>query len=682
MLEALTRAQNAINSALDLDTLLETILRTVRDVFNLKACAVILMEDDHRTLRIRAAVGYDEQIVQHWRGTCGEGISGKVAADGKPSLLCDVHKDKRYVRGVKDAICEMTAPLVFDNHILGVLDAESDRVLTKEDLRYFELFAGQAAVAIRNATLHTRSEKTARELAMVASVGARLNNAGDLDSLLDFILEAGNQALGYDRCAVLLIEGTELHVKASIGHDLAAVGKLRIPLGTGITGSVALSRQSILLVDVKSDPRFIAASGDACSEMSQPLLFDGQLLGVLDAESVTQHFSDDDFQVFKAFADQASAALHGAELVQELQDKNSLLAKQLDDISSINQELHLASEELQTLNLALQKRLQELSTLYEAGKAITASLDLDETLHAILSMTERLMDISNGAIVLLDEETAEIKVRISIDRKNPHTVIPSELTYTVDEHSINIPLLIGNRLIGRFELRHNNSVSFSKDEQAMLQSLASQAAIAIENARLYENTQKAYYQAIRSLAEALEARDAYTRGHSERVTEYSLQLADRLGLAAKEKDIIRYAGLLHDIGKIGVADAVLLKVGHLTEEDFSVIRHHPQFGDAILSPLHFLAESQLIVRHHHEKWDGTGYPDKLKQEAIPLAARIIAIADSFDAMTSDRPYRQAMHFSAALAEISAGAGTQFDPTLAALFVQLKTGHSLTEQLRA
>ena len=681
MIEALSRAQLALNSCLDLDAVLGEILRTVREVFDLEACAVLLLDGDESTMRIKAAVGYDPAVVDLWRGRKGSGITGEVAHDGKPVLVRNVAGDPRYVRGVPGAVCEMAAPLAFGDEVFGVLDAESTRDRTEEELRWFAVFAAQAALAFRNAGLLERERRRSRDLRKVSEVGALLNRSRKLDEVLDFILNSGRETLGYDRCALLLAADGDLVVEASLGYDESVGRGMRIPAGQGVTGEAATGRRPVLVRDVRTDPRYIAGSGDALSEMAVPLVDNGDFMGVLDAESSARHFDDDDLVVFAAFAEHATSALRGSRLLDDLSDKNAALADQLADISRINAELKDTGERLAEVNDSLEKRLQELSTLYEAGKAITSSLDLEETLRSILSMTERILDISTGAIVLLDEETSEMKVRVRLDRGARAGEQPSAATATGEvapgrspaTGDIDIPLLIGDRLIGRFELSNRAAVHFTKDERSMLQTLASQAAIAIENARLYENTQKAYYEAIRSLAQALEARDAYTRGHSERVTDYALELAAALGLTAREQEIIRYAGLLHDIGKIGVADAVLLKAGALSADDFAIIKDHPRFGDAILSPIRFLADAQSIVKHHHEKWDGSGYPDHLVGEAIPLASRIIAVADSYDAMTSDRPYRKALPASVALAEIRAGAGRQYDPRLAEAFVKMRGG---------
>ncbi len=188
--------------------------------------------------------------------------------------------------------------------------------------------------------------------------------------------------------------------------------------------------------------------------------------------------------------------------------------------------------------------------------------------------------------------------------------------------------------------------------------------------QLYQRTQRAIGQSLLGLANALEAKDAYTRGHSERVGACSRALGAALGLPTADAEAIAQAGLLHDIGKIGVPEAVLRKAGPLTESEWSVMRRHPLVGAQIVAPFDFLASGALIIRHHHERWDGSGYPDGLSGEAIPLGARIVAVADVYDALTSARPYRPALPVSQARARLVAEAGATLDARVVAALLHL------------
>jgi putative two-component system response regulator len=180
-----------------------------------------------------------------------------------------------------------------------------------------------------------------------------------------------------------------------------------------------------------------------------------------------------------------------------------------------------------------------------------------------------------------------------------------------------------------------------------------------------------FLNAVTALAYALEAKDKYTSGHSQRVAETSVAIATELGMPQDSIEKIRLAGLIHDIGKIGVRESVLNKPSGLTEEEFQHVKYHPEIGEHILTPIVEDEEVLKMVRHHHEHYDGTGFPDGLSGEQIPLGARILALADSYDAMTSERPYREAVGVRTACAEIERSKGTQFDPEVADAFLRIR-----------
>ena len=186
----------------------------------------------------------------------------------------------------------------------------------------------------------------------------------------------------------------------------------------------------------------------------------------------------------------------------------------------------------------------------------------------------------------------------------------------------------------------------------------------------YDKLEEAYMESIETLRSTVDAKDPYTRGHSDRVSEYSVLIGEKLGLSEEDLKALKIGGLFHDIGKIGVPDSILLKPGKLTDEEYSEIKNHPSIGAHILSTANIFSNLIPIVKHHHERYDGFGYPSKLKGEEIPYLARIAAVADTYDAMTSRRPYRNALPLDVVKAEIKKCAGTQFDPAIANAFLDL------------
>ena len=204
----------------------------------------------------------------------------------------------------------------------------------------------------------------------------------------------------------------------------------------------------------------------------------------------------------------------------------------------------------------------------------------------------------------------------------------------------------------------------------MVTSIAGQLGMAIENARLYGDLESTFLGTISALAAAVDAKDPYTAGHSNEVTTLSIALAEALGLESGEVQRIRIAATLHDIGKIGIDGTILLKPGRLTDAEREIINRHPAIGADILAPLDFLRDTVPLVLFHHERYGGGGYPSGICGEAIPFGARIISVADAFNAMVSDRPYREGLSLEAAMREIRDNSGTQFDPVCAEAFLKL------------
>jgi HD-GYP domain-containing protein (c-di-GMP phosphodiesterase class II) len=232
------------------------------------------------------------------------------------------------------------------------------------------------------------------------------------------------------------------------------------------------------------------------------------------------------------------------------------------------------------------------------------------------------------------------------------------------------PLVVRGELFGILSIhRPAETTTFDSAEANFVQILLKKAALHIENTALYESLYNNLVNTLNSLVQAIEAKDPYTRLHSQRVTLYACGIAETLGLGEREMEALRFASPLHDIGKIGISDAILLKNGRPTEEEFATIRRHPELGAKILEPLGLLADEQSIILYHHERWDGRGYPSGRAGGDIPLLARIVTVADAYDAMTSDRIYRRARSHAMALEELLAHSARQFDPAVVEGFVR-------------
>jgi len=232
-----------------------------------------------------------------------------------------------------------------------------------------------------------------------------------------------------------------------------------------------------------------------------------------------------------------------------------------------------------------------------------------------------------------------------------------------------VPVRSRDRVIGVLQAINKKQGRFDELDRDGLSALASQVAVAVENAALYQELREAFHQTAAALAETIEKRDPYTGGHTQRVMRYSLATARAMGMTGNELEDLKLAAILHDIGKIGIRDSILLKNDRLDSEETLVMNRHSEFGAEILRHVKKLRGVIPGVRGHHEKLDGTGYPDRLSGDEVPLIARIIAVADTFDAMTTDRPYRRAMSAEAAFAELRRHAGSQFDGDVVESFIR-------------
>lgn len=330
------------------------------------------------------------------------------------------------------------------------------------------------------------------------------------------------------------------------------------------------------------------------------------------------------------------------------------------------------------------KKLEEAKkTLYrilsKVGSAVGSVENFDLLIRFILETTVESLGAQRGAIFSLDEENGilRIKAAVGIDDKNivQQVKIGEEAVGWVAKEKrslfipnlgekkgdllfssplIATPLIIHDKVLGVISLSgKKGEENFSDDELKIFTNLAYQIAVSFENAKLNVEAERTYFETISALALAVEAKDPYSRGHSERVAEYACKIAEKLGLTQEDLKTLRDACRLHDIGKIGISDSILKKPSSLSPEETEIMHGHPLIGERIVNPLKSFRHILDPIRHHHEFLDGSGYPDGLKAENIPLVTRVLTIADIFDALVTERPYRKAFSIDAAKREFEA-----------------------------
>lgn len=355
-------------------------------------------------------------------------------------------------------------------------------------------------------------------------------------------------------------------------------------------------------------------------------------------------------------------------------------------------------------NIAQQIPARELSTLLSVSSALASTLELTEVLQIAIESAVEVVGLDTGAIYTIENETLYLgattpplpsqfpdelrlaqladhpNIKKSVTTKAPvqvkdarkESLSPAEKVVVDARRLVSIiyfPLVLKDKAIGAFIVGTTGEThAFTDNEIDLCYILSSQTSLAIANAQLYEKAQQAilditqaYDATLEGWSLALEMRDHDTDKHTQRVTDLTVALAKRMGIGESDLDDIRRGALLHDIGKMGIPDAILRKPDVLTESEWKIMKTHPELAYQFLSKIGYLALAIDIPLYHHEKWDGTGYPRGLKRKGIPLSARIFAVADVFDALTSDRPYRKAWDREDALLYIRNQSGKHFDP---------------------
>jgi HD-GYP domain-containing protein (c-di-GMP phosphodiesterase class II) len=355
------------------------------------------------------------------------------------------------------------------------------------------------------------------------------------------------------------------------------------------------------------------------------------------------------------------------------------------------------------MSALIQRKLRQAQTLMELSVLVNSTLDTGEIRRRAIEAATCLVNAETGSLLLVDRETGELFFEVALGDKGTalkeirlskgqgiagwvaetgesliiHDVASDPRFFGgADAKSsfqtrniLCVPVKTKDRILGVLQAINKNEGLFDDQDREGLSALANQVAIAIENANLYEELKQTFYETSQALAETIEMRDPYTGGHTQRVMRYSMGIGRAMGLSGRVMERLKLAAILHDIGKIGIRDNILLKNDRLDPDEISKMNQHPAYGSDILGNVKKLHDIIPGVRGHHEKFDGTGYPDRLKGTGIDPLARIIAVADTYDAMTTDRPYRKALSSQTAIDELKKFSGTQFDSDAVEHFIR-------------
>ena len=546
--------------------------------------------------------------------------------------------------------------------------------------RAVESIANHVSVLIDDIQYQEELIQKRQEAETLREVGMLVSQSASRQDATRMILNQLEKVLPYDSATIQLIDDQGIRVVAARGLDQAEdyLGKVYPISEEEIIQTILLEVEAVVVDDVRQLEDWVRfpTGKRARAWLGVPLVAQGKRIGVLTlAHHQVGRYAENDLELVSTFASQAAITLENNRLFEEAQI-----------------------------------RMERLSSLRDIDQTIIGSLDVQLTLRVLLDQLLKQLKVDAADVYLYDPlwKTLDFAVARGFWSENhPDTLsLDDELIGQVvignrmvrltdlDEMTRNhrreelfsqegfvsyygLPLTAKGEIVGVMEVFQRKSYHPDEEWLGFLRALAGQAAISIDRLNLYLELKQsnmelvqAYDATIASLARALELRDMETEGHCQRVEKQTLRLARACGVPEEELMHIRWGALLHDIGKIGIPDHILHKPGKLTDQEWEIMKKHPEYAFDVLSSIDYLSPSLDIPRYHHERWDGSGYPEGLAGEDIPLAARVFAVVDVWDALRSDRPYRNAWSDEKARKYLREQAGKEFDPQIVEAFLTM------------
>ena len=525
-----------------------------------------------------------------------------------------------------------------------------------------------------------RDVRSIAHLKMLQSLAGKLNRLNDVREIGDAIVNELRMLVDYHSCRLYVVEEDLLVPVAWRGdldpHSDESVEALTCRIGEGFTGRAAETGESILLANALDCEFAVTIPGTEDvdeSIIAVPLNYGTRVIGaVVISKLGVDQFDEDDVRLLEVLAGHASVALENARLYE---------AERLE-----------ASRAKASLEIS--------NALLDFSRRLALAESLDDVLERAVDLSARLLDKPRSSVWLQDRAGDDLVARAffgyerrdaavltatSFPDERAHELLDADEPFQLEAAMFPggggaklargliavAPLrLDGDRLGCIVVPADPEGGTFDDRSMRLLAGVAHQVKLAVTNASSYESLERTFLSTVEALANALEANDEYTSSHARWITDMALNVGRELGMDAKALKRLELGALFHDIGKIGVPEAILAKPGPLSDEEWKVVRLHPELGARILAPIERLEQVCEIVRHCHEHWDGSGYPSSLAGEEIPLESRVILVCDAYHAMTTDRPYRRRLPVEEACRRLRKAAGTQFDPGVVEVFLAL------------
>ncbi len=725
-LHILNEIGRALSSTLDLDKLLERIYSEMRRVVDAGSFFIAYHDQESGEVRFEIEVVDGKRLPKRSRPV-GNRMAEYVVRTEQPLLIRERFSEEAERLGFETrqnvgSLCAV--PLILYDHPVGVMAVHSqkERVFDEGHVEFLRVLGSEAGIAIENARLFAEEQKKSRQLTLINNISNHAITSLDPEEMLGKIAAEMEKHLSYNHIGIAILDysAKELVVQADAGLRREAVGR-RLLLGEGLIGQVARTGQMGIVREAgPSTPRMVLP--DSAASVALPVTYGEQFLGVLYVEtSEPCDFSQQDVALLRTLADLFAGALHNTLTFQKAQEQAitdgltgvkthrflmealssewkrstrasrplALVLMDLDRFKFVNDFYgHLEGDVvLQRVGHILEQNCRRSDVVARYGGDEFVILMPETTIEQARQFANKLRGWIAADPILRDKN---ITASFGIAAFPLHGSTPQELIQVADS-SMYLSKHQGGNLVSSAEQGDpNDRKRWKKDVLeaylgVTLKRLFSTGPEAFEEIyrRLEQFTRSlreqggdsdgnvlppSVVETVTSLAYAIDAKDHYTQGHSRKVSAYSVMIANELGLAETEIEEIRLAGLLHDIGKVGIPESILNKSGPLDACEWETMKTHTDLGARILETLKPMARIREMVRHHHEFYDGTGYPCRLEGENIPHGARVIAIADAYDTITSARTYKKARTAEDAFAELERCAANQFDPALVRIFI--------------
>jgi len=726
-LNILNEIGRALSSTLDLDLLYDRINSEIRRLMAVTSFFIAFYDRKSQEVNFEIEVIDGARLPKRSR-PAGNYLVEHVARTRQSMLIRENFADEARnlgfeASGRRGSICAV--PMILYDRAIGVMAVHSaqERAFDAGHVELLRVLASEAGIAIENARLFAEEQKRSQQLMLINNISSHAITTLNPDEMLTKIASEIGNSLAYDHIGIAILDysAKELVIQAEAGARRDAMGK-RVSLGEGLIGQVARTGQIAKVREASNSTPKTVLEGSA-SSIALPVVYAEQLLGVLYVESAKpSEFGEQEVLILRTLADIFAGALHNALAFQKAQEQAitdgltgvkthrflmealsaewkrstranrpfALVLMDLDRFKFVNDFYgHLEGDVvLQRVGRILEEHCRRSDVVARYGGDEFVILMPETTVESARQLASKLRSWIAADVILRDKN---ITASFGIAGFPIHGSTPQELIQVADSSMYLSKHQGGNSVSSAEQGDPLDRKRWKKDvlEAYLGVTLKRQFSTGPEafeeiHRRLEQFTRSlkeqgggnpadglppAVVDTVTSLAFAIDAKDQYTNGHSQKVSAYAVMIAQALGMTPAETEEIRLAAMLHDIGKVGIPENILHKSGPLDVSEWETMKTHTELGSRILEPLQAMTQIREMIRHHHEFYDGSGYPDRLEGEKIPYGARVIAIADAYDTITSERTYKKPRTPEDAFAELERCAANQFDPEIVHVFIE-------------